>query len=119
MFGSRTASRLLKANLPGPFIRVQFPGRAGQGEQRIAQGHGAKMQVRRRQRERIQLGHGAGRFAKLVAAAFEHMPQAIAIFRSVISSSRRGTSGLLLEKSSAITTSYPAAAQAAAVCDPM
>ena len=55
------------------------------------------------------------RMASRSAASTRHT----AIFRPVISSSRRGTSGLLLEKSSAITTSYPAAAQAAAVCDPM
>ncbi|KKD57465.1 hypothetical protein VM57_07030 [Stenotrophomonas maltophilia] len=57
---------------------MQFPGRASQGEQRIAQGHGAEMQVRRRQRQCVQLDHRARRLAQAVAAALEDMPQPVA-----------------------------------------
>ena len=36
--------RAAEADLPRAVIRVQFPGRTSQGEQRIAQGHGTEVQ---------------------------------------------------------------------------
>jgi hypothetical protein len=62
--GGHAVAGPLEANLPCAVIRVQFPGRASQREQRIAQGHGAEVQVRRRQRQRIQLDHRVRRLAQ-------------------------------------------------------
>jgi hypothetical protein len=67
----------LEANLPRAVIRVQLPGRTSQREQRIAQGHGAEVQVCRRQRQRVQLDHSMRVLAQAVAAALEHMPHPI------------------------------------------